>query len=154
MLLVGGLAEHILLELSSRFASIDEDIFEKEDIDSMKANIFILMIAAGQEGDLVPGQRRMESMTIRNILSSFSVGTENRKSMNIGPPDPTKIGAVKNLPSRHLESVESKIMKQMEETTKFRATAALFVAPCASAFCAKKLSFLPKTRRIASRRAS
>ncbi len=35
--------------------------------------------------------------SINDILSSFSVGTENRKKNSTGAPDPTKIGPISEL---------------------------------------------------------
>ena len=117
MLLVGGLAEHMLLELSSRFASIDENMFSEVEVKMTKKSIFILMLAAGQRGDLVSERGQHDKMTIRDILSLFSVGTENRKKSKAGPPDPTKIGAVKDLSSVSLASVETKITKMMNHVS-------------------------------------
>ena len=59
--------------------------FTEDEVMSMKESIFVLMTGAGQEG-IESFQK--PTMGIREILAAFSVGTENRKKMAVGPPDP------------------------------------------------------------------
>jgi len=77
LLLVEGLAENILLELCARMNTPEttEAHFQSNDILNMKKNINTLMTAAG--GDSVVD---FSDKTVTDILSSFSVGTEKRKS--------------------------------------------------------------------------
>ena len=51
--------------------------------------------------------------SISDILSQFSVGTENRKKNIMAPPDPSLIGAVANLPYDTLQSTEKSVMIRM-----------------------------------------
>ena len=110
--MIEGLAEHILLELSARMASIDESkTFAEHDISSMKEDIFVLMLAAGQQ-DLESAKVFEKGNKIRDILTAFSVGTENRKKMTVGPPDPSKVGPLRSLAGSGLVSVEKHIADQ------------------------------------------
>ena len=112
LLLIGGLAEHILLELSAHFSSKNmAEIFDEEEIRSMKHSIFVLMLAAGQQG-LKSEDIFQPSREIRDILSTFSVGTENRKKMVVGPPDASKIGPLCDLGDASLVSVEKMVANQ------------------------------------------
>ncbi len=46
---MGGLAEHVLLELTVRMKSVAENVFKGDEIVEVKKSILTLMIAAGHD---------------------------------------------------------------------------------------------------------
>jgi hypothetical protein len=81
-----------------------------DEMDRMKVkNMNTLMIAAGGEES-----SKSSSTSICEILSKFSVGTENRKGGTTGSPDPVLIGAIKDLPNQSLVSAEHTVITKMK----------------------------------------
>ena len=69
------------------------------------------MLAAGEYHLLTPSA--MHQCTISEMLSKFSVGTENRKNTTVGAPDPSLVGAIIDLPNKMLVSTEQAVILRM-----------------------------------------
>ena len=115
ILLVDGLAENILLELRGRIKATDESeglLGGNDATEKMKRSIFLLIAATGDTSSFD------SSSSIFDLLSHFSVGTENRKKHNIGPPDPNLVGPIRNLNVKTLTSVEKMAIGRMGRSKK------------------------------------
>ncbi len=108
-LLTGSLVEHISLELSARMKSVAEGAFKDDEIVEMKKSILALLIAAGHDSAKVVDL----DVSINDILSSFSVGTEKRKNNTAGAPDPMKIGPISELENGSLVSNKRNVAIKM-----------------------------------------
>ena len=105
MLLMDGLAEHVLLELIAK-VTITPGSLELLD----KNSVLTLMWASGEMvTDLQTKQNTLE------LLENFSVGTERRKKSVKGIPDPAHIGPIRdmNMKSSNMKVIEK--MRQKEE---------------------------------------
>ena len=104
LLLVEGLAENILFELSARFKDHNEEALgllpEGEmEIERIKKSINILILVAGETHLFDHSAAGVNHYSISQMLAKFSVGTEKRKSAITGPPNPSLIGPIKDLPN-------------------------------------------------------
>ena len=89
----------------------------------MKSNIKTLMIAVGDTSDVD------DSKSISEMLSTFSVGTERRKSVRNNVLDTSLIGPIRNLPYKTLVSTEQltktrlgRVKKKSESVNKDKTT--------------------------------
>ena len=97
--LVDCLAEHVLLELSALLNS-DQNVLnqvEKGGKPFMKT-LKVLMRAA-QENSLSDAFR---ATSAREMLQMFSVGTENRKNVVTGTPNPDELGPIRTLSKKSI----------------------------------------------------
>ena len=82
----------------------------------MKKSINMLMLAAGECNLFTKSEMRQSS--ISEILSKFSVGTENRTKTIIGVPNPSLVGAIIDLPNKMLVSTEQAVILRMRRRNK------------------------------------
>ena len=101
LLLMDGLAENLLLELSALMAKSPEKCTLIK-----TGSIINLMFAAGEE--VLDG---MEEMKIQDLLNTFAVGTEKRKR-SPGAPDQELVGPIRDI------EIKSSIMKIKEKIFK------------------------------------
>ena len=89
LLVVDGLAEQILVELSSRLNILNESYSDSDfDVES----IISLMSATGENTSILD-----KKLPIKDLLEKFTVGTDKRKSISTGLPHPAFVGPIKDI---------------------------------------------------------
>ena len=89
LLIVDGLAEQILVELSSRINHSNDTNSEKD----FKVESILSLMASTDENI-----SNIDQLSpIKNMLEKFTVGTDKRKEMITGLPDPAFIGPIKDV---------------------------------------------------------
>ena len=109
ILLVDGLGENFLLEICARFSN-DNDL-EKE---FNKNSLSILMKTADDQTQVDSTKDH------REMLESFSVGTDKRKRQRESIPDPAFIGPVRKIQRMSAERKASILMGQVKVNKKCR----------------------------------
>ena len=109
MLLDDGLAEHLLIELCSRWdPELERNVTSSGKYDEVKNNIQVLMRHIGESNEKI--NRSMSKLTINEVLSSaYATGTERNKNRIPVPPDVKRLQALKDL---CLESVVKKAKRR------------------------------------------
>jgi hypothetical protein len=110
LLLMDGLAEHILLTLSEQWnEGLEKKIDEMCELDNVKKSIQTLVVAAKGINEKTEYLRDSQ---ISKILENFAVGTERRKTMiNTISPDPRLLCPIKELKKKS-------VCKKLAERTK------------------------------------
>ena len=103
MLLCDGLAQHILIELCTRWDNDLERLMKLTGKQyAMKDNISALMSAEGESEDKISSAYHKH--TIGDMLEYFCVGTERQKLVAPKRPDPNMLKPIRDL---HLRSLSS-----------------------------------------------
>ena len=105
LLLMDGLGENMLLEICARFSK--EDSFET-DFDQW--SLFVLTKTALENNEFD------KSMSNREMIEGFSVGTENRKHCSRSIPNPAFVGPVRNIQRMSVDQKATILMGQAEAT--------------------------------------
>jgi hypothetical protein len=111
MLLDDGLAEHILVELCSKWnTDIEQCVKDDDKSDQLRNDIEILMRQSGQTTEMINEAKR--KLTIAEMLqTSFATSTQRTKTIP-SPPDVKKLRALRDV---DFSSVVNKAKKRMKK---------------------------------------
>jgi hypothetical protein len=84
LLVMDGLAEHLLYELQARWKKTDDDYVRDNQLgQTILEDMRLIFLASGTHGDIVKGEMATRMMTetipVSEFLRPFAVGTEKRK---------------------------------------------------------------------------
>ena len=97
--MVDCLAEHVLLELSALLKSNQNVLNQVEKGGKPVMKKLKVLMRAAQENSLSDAFR---ATSAREMLQMFSVGTENRKNVVTGTPNPDELGPIRTLSKKSI----------------------------------------------------